>query len=62
MRGIAVCVTVVWNIGVQSGVQRWQNSQAQCLLSVRTHVIDHARLDATPVGVVQKGTFRAFVI
>ena len=29
MRGRPVFTIVVWNVGVQSGVQRWQNSQVQ---------------------------------
>ena len=47
---VPVIVTVVWNGGVQCGIQRWQKSQGQHIRSVKTHVNDHAHLVIILIG------------
>jgi hypothetical protein len=48
MRGFPMCITVVWNVGVQSGVQRCQSEQSNATYSVyhgvKTHFDDDARV------------------
>jgi hypothetical protein len=38
MRGFPVYITVVWKVGVQSGVQRWQNSFFNTYFDDRVHL------------------------